>query len=259
MLDLCAGLAVTLGVIVLFFHAGSSLANRQLAWDRQIHARAIENGAALYETHCRSCHGVNGEGVGELGPALHDAAFFSDRLQEVGWVGTMKDYLEGTIAMGRVTSTRPLYAGTGTVVMTAWSQAYGGPLRPDEIQELAVFIENWETTANGTITLEPLVVPTLEASSGDPETGRSLFLAAGCADCHTIPDLSTGETGPELSQIAQLAAARKPDLSADAYLRESFLVPNAYVVDGYPSGTGCGGVLTQKQLDDLITFLLTLQ
>jgi hypothetical protein len=43
------------------------------------------------------------------------------------------------------------------------------------------------------------------------------------------------------------------------YLRESFLLPNAHRVEGYPDDVQCGGVLSHSQLDDLVAFLLTLR
>jgi hypothetical protein len=36
-------------------------------------------------------------------------------------------------------------------------------------------------------------------------------------------------------------------------------LPNLFVVEGYAAGAGCGGVLSQRQLDDLIAYLLTLE
>lgn len=257
--ELFLGLVATLGILVFILYAGGNLEERQNQKARQENARAIENGAALYTSHCRSCHGVNGEGVGELGPALHEASFFTDRLDEIGWVGTMQEYLEGTISMGRITATRPLYTGNGAVVMNAWANDYGGPLRPDEIRDLAIFIENWEASASGAVELEILVVPTSVIQSGDPTQGKSLFLESGCSNCHTIQGLSSSESGPDLSKVGALAASRVSGASAEAYLRESFLIPNAYIVEGYTSGSGCGGILTENQLDHLIAFLLTLK
>src|SRR5690606_19773635 len=38
-------------------------------------ARYYINGKALYETHCRNCHGHQGEGLGQLYPPLTDTVF----------------------------------------------------------------------------------------------------------------------------------------------------------------------------------------
>lgn len=224
-------------------------------------AQAIEVGADLYEIHCRSCHGTKGEGLGELGPPMNDEHFFTNRLDEVGWQGTLEEYVVATSSIGRLVATRPLYAGDGITVMTAWSEKYGGPLREDEIQAVAEFVLNWEATALGEVELEELVVP--KSSTSDPEAierGRQFFLEEGCADCHSIGGESEAEIGPDLTEIGQVATTRQEDLSAEEYIRESFLVPNAHIVEGYEAVAAehtCGGILSESQLDDLVAYLLT--
>ncbi len=251
---------VTVLLAVLFFAANPIIAGRMAVFEDRQAAQDIATGAALFEANCRSCHGINGEGVGELGPALNERAFFQDRMKTLGWPGTLGEYVSATIAQGRIAATRPLYAGDGNVVMTAWSQQYGGPLRPDEIAALTAFVLNWEDTALGVATLEPVMTPTPspEDLAGQAGVGREVFSDAGCGECHAVAGLSTGTTGPDLSYIGAEAATRKPGLSAELYLRESFLLPNAYRVEGYPTEVQCGGVLSRSQLDALVAFLLTL-
>jgi len=257
--ELLSGLIATVLSLALLIAAGRAEPERLARRAAAAHAWEIEIGAELYADHCRSCHGINGEGVGQLGPALHDDHFFRGRLREVGWQGTPGEYVASTIALGRVVATAPFYAGDGNVVMPAWSQAYGGPLRPDEIQSLVAFVLNWEASATGTVELRPVPTPTpsLEDLAGQAVRGEKVFLAAGCGDCHTIAGLSKGTSGPDLTAVADIAGSRRPGMSAADYLRESFLIPNAYLVAGYEEGARCGGILSQKQLDDLVAFLLT--
>jgi mono/diheme cytochrome c family protein len=250
-----------LALAAILFLADPLIADRMSLFERRNTAYQIVRGAELYGVNCRSCHGINGEGVGELGPALNDRAFFGDRIKTLGWQGTLGEYISSSIAQGRIAATRPLYAGDGNVVMTAWSQQYGGPLRPDEIESLTEFVLNWEDTARGVVTLEPVMTPTpspedLAAQAG---LGRDVFSKAGCVECHSIAGLSDGAAGPDLSRIGTDAATRKSGLSAEMYLRESFLLPNAHRVEGYPDDVQCGGVLSHSQLDDLVAFLLTLR
>lgn len=55
----------------------------------------------------------------------------------------------------------------------------------------------------------------------------------GCLICHT--DSETGnERGPDLRQAAGKAASRKPGTDAEAYLIESLVSPDAFLVPGYP-------------------------
>jgi len=224
-------------------------------------ARQIEQGAALFQEHCRSCHGVMGEGIGELGPAINDVAFFTTRLDEVYWLGTMEEYLVQTISLGRMTATRPLYAGDGAMAMTPWLETHGGPLRPDEVQAVAAFVLNWEAGARGEFVYQPVEVPTPEAGDLTEQVarGQEVFVQAGCAECHAVPGVSESATGPGLAGVASQAAERLPGYTADAYLRESVLIPNGFRVAGYETAPTCGSVVSQAQLDDLVTFLLSLR
>jgi mono/diheme cytochrome c family protein len=231
---------------------------RMESWEARQRAQGIQRGAALYAANCRSCHGVNGEGVGDLGPAFNDAHFFTGRLDEVYWPGTLEEYVANVIAAGRVVPTRDFYAGDGQVAMTAWAQVYGGPLRPDEITDLTAFVLNWQATALGEVQLTPLQITATPAALGDAQQGQQIFLAAGCASCHRIAGINeiAEAAGPDLTNIATTAATRQANLSAEGYLRESFFIPNAFIVAGYGENSGCGGVLSYAQLEHLIAFLL---
>jgi mono/diheme cytochrome c family protein len=260
-LELIVAILAALFLAAILFSADPIIAGRMSALEQREAAYMIAHGAELYEANCRSCHGINGEGVGELGPSLNDRTFYEDRLKTIGWQGTLGEYVSASIAQGRIAATRPLYAGDGNVVMTAWSQQYGGPLRPDEIAALTAFVLNWEDTALGVATLEPVMTPTpspedLAAQAGE---GRKVFSEAGCAECHAVEGLSKATAGPDLSHIGADATTRKPGLSAELYLRESFLMPNAHRVAGYPDDVQCGGVLSRSQLDSLVAFLLNLR
>ncbi len=258
--NLLLGALAALATLVLLAMAGNVEATRMARRGRMERAMQIEVGAALFAEHCRNCHGVNGEGVGQLGPALNERAFFEGRLREVGWPGTLDEYIQHAIAEGRITATRPLYAGAGSVAMSAWSQAYDGPLRPDEVRNLAAFVRNWEATAKGQFKAAEVVVPTPEPGSSAAQVARGaqLFRKAGCAECRAAPGVGDAKAGPGLSRIASTAKTRVPGYSAEEYIRESFLIPNAFVADGYLPNLGCGGVLTSEQLDDLVSYLLSL-
>ena len=96
--------------------------------------------------------------------------------------------------------------------------------------------------------------------------GEKLFTDArigpntGCQICHSLePDRRL--VGPSLAGIAGVAGDRVSGLTAEQYLRQSILEPDAYVVDGYPAGQMLGGyeeTLTNQEIDALVLFLLTL-
>jgi mono/diheme cytochrome c family protein len=260
-IELLLGSFFSVGIGILLLLGWPHQEDNMARLERMATASEIARGAELFEANCRSCHGVNGEGVGELGPALNDRAFFQDRLAVIGWEGTLAEYVEATIMLGRIAATRQLYVGDGVVAMTAWGQAYGGPLRPDEIRALTSFVRNWDRTALGQVSLQPLVPPTPSAEdlAAGAGTGRKIFETKGCADCHIVSGISHGQGGPDLSGVATRSETRRSGYTAEAYLRESFLVPNAYRIEGYPPDVVCGGVLSQSQLDDLVAFLLSLR
>lgn len=260
LVDLLLAIVALVGLLAVLSVASAGQEERLGQHASQQQAQAVETGAELYAEHCRTCHGARGEGVGQLGPALSDRAFFEDRLAEVGWQGTLKEYVLSTVTHGRVTATRPLYAVDGAVAMAPWAQALGGPLRPDELESVTTFVLNWEASALGEFQPAEIVLPTpTPGSSAEAASrGQVVWETAGCLACHQIGE-SGGDTGPDLSRIANVAASRVADLSAEAYLRESFLLPDLFVVQGYAAGAGCGGILSQSQLNDLIAFLLTLE
>ena len=111
-------------------------------------ARSIEVGAGLYEQQCSRCHGTQGLGIPGLCPPLNDRYFFDDRLTDVGWSGTLEDYIVATASSGRLSSTRPqTYPGQGVPAMPSFSEHFGGPMRDDQIRAIADFVMNWEETA----------------------------------------------------------------------------------------------------------------
>lgn len=221
-------------------------------------AEKIEVGAELFEANCSRCHGNQGLGIPGLAPALNEAEFFTDRLSQVGWEGTLEDYIIATVSSGRRTSTRPEYVGAGVPAMPAWSQDLGGPLRPDQIRNIAQYILNFEKTAIEGVVVEPL--PTATPIADDPVSrGRAVYDNTGCGACHAIEGISTGAVGPDQNNIGELAATRQEGVSAEEYIRSSILNPNEYVVEGFNEGImpqNYGELLSPQELDDLVAFLL---
>lgn len=122
-----------------------------------------------------------------------------------------------------------------------------------------------------TVTLdrgEVLALDFADAALGsDPIAGRDLFMDTrigantGCRICHS---LEPGQrlVGPSLAGVGTEAQSRVPGLSAEEYLRQSIVDPNAYIVESFQPGAmlpDVADVLTDQQLDDLVAFLLTLK
>ena len=104
-------------------------------------------------------------------------------------------------------------------------------------------------------------------TAGDAAAGEALFAQtligtqAGCATCHSLePDVVM--VGPSMAGVAAVAGSRVPGLSAEEYLRQSIVEPDAYVVDGFAQGlmpAALATELSERQLNDLVAYLLTLE
>jgi mono/diheme cytochrome c family protein len=93
-----------------------------------------------------------------------------------------------------------------------------------------------------------------EAPAGDPAAGEELF-ATNCSACHGEED----GAGPARTGMGERAATRVAGLSAEEYLHQSIVDPGAYVVEGFGNimPKAYGDQLSEKELNDLITYLLT--
>jgi len=123
-----------------------------------------------------------------------------------------------------------------------------------------------------TVTPPPPPVPATESPAalqadlaalppGNAASGQALFSSVGCVACHSL-QVGVRIVGPSLAGVATRAASRKAGYSAQLYLYESITHPNAYVVEGFPSGVMPQDFKTRlrpQDLSDLIAFLMTEQ
>ena len=268
-LQLILATVFTIAIIVVVAVVGINEPGRMQAFARNYEARSIESGGVMFASSCTPCHGPQGEGIEGIAPALNRPELFNgERLAEVGWAGSLRDFVELTIAAGRPTTTD--YPNP----MPTWSQAFGGPLRPDQIEALTNFVLNWEggPYATGPAEAAPEVAEgepgeryigtdmESELPEGDPARGQTLFESElGCSACHVA---GAGTVAPDIQGIATRAGATVAGLSAEDYIRESIQRPEAYAVEGYdPVMTNLlfGDKLTPQDLADLIAYLMTLE
>lgn len=261
---------VAIGLVAVLVLAASLLllalreTDRMATAERSFASRSVESGAAIYSDACAGCHGVAGQGVAGVAPALNSADFFTRRLAEVGYAGSLASYVQSTVAAGR-----PVTAGQYSTTMPAWARQYGGSLRPDEVRDVAAFVLNWQDEALGIDPALAVVTPTpqpgLAEGASPVDFGRAVYSAAGCGGCHG-QDGNPAISGPELAGIAQFGADRMPDLTAEEYIRLSIVAPSAFLAPECPTGA-CpdimprtyGDTLSQEQLDALVRYLLSLQ
>jgi cytochrome c551/c552 len=248
-------------------------AGRMQKFDASVQARSIEAGALLYQNNCVGCHGVQGQGIPGVAPAISAADLFNGtRLKQVNFTGKVQDYIKGVIAAGRPVKSNPSYPNP----MPTWGQAFGGPLRADQVDNLTDFVMNWKESAlaageGGAAVAVAVAQPvgtSLDSAlpAGNADNGKALFTSQGCAACHSLkPDEKI--VGPSLAGMATHAADRIKAAdykgqakSPEQYIRESIVQTSAYIVPTYADGLmpkDYGAKLDAQGLADLIAFLLT--
>lgn len=96
--------------------------------------------------------------------------------------------------------------------------------------------------------------------AGDAARGEQIFLAQPCHTCHT--DLSVGPVLPGDPPLAIRAATSKSGYSAELYIYESIVKPNADIVPGFQKDimpSDFSEMLTDQELADLIAYLMTMK
>lgn len=189
----------------------------------------LEEGARLYTENCAVCHGADGQG--RVGATLAK-----------DWPSIRPDLtIRATIANGIANSP-----------MLPWSNAKGGPLSETQIDSLVAYILTWGN--NGpfvplpTLDYPPRAVVTAPPNvEGDPNNGGILF-DQNCAVCHGAD--GEGRVG---TTLAKSWASIRPDLSIKNTI--------AAGIENSPMpawSQANGGPLTDAEVNDLVSFILTL-
>ncbi|MBC7871560.1 MAG: cytochrome c [Chitinophagaceae bacterium] len=99
-----------------------------------------------------------------------------------------------------------------------------------------------------------VVTPLL--TNANPENGEVLLQQYGCNACHA--GQNAGRLAPAHSDVAQVAAIRRPPLTAAAYIYESIIYPGAFIVDGYERNMPriYAEQIPDDDLGDIIAYLL---
>lgn len=109
--------------------------------------------------------------------------------------------------------------------------------------------------------------PVVQAPAGVVQTSQ----ANGCGGCHVIPEVegAAGTVGPSLAGLGARAEEiiASPEYTGEAetaeeYIHEAIVDPNAYVVPGYPANVmpqNFEEIIPPDQLDVLVTYLSSLE
>jgi mono/diheme cytochrome c family protein len=103
------------------------------------------------------------------------------------------------------------------------------------------------------------------SQTGDPTVGEELYTtrfytkprSRVCSECHTLD--GTERFAPTFQGLSERAAERVEGMTAEEYLRQSIIDPDAFVVGEHylQMPLDYGDVLTEEQIDDLVAFMLT--
>jgi len=116
--------------------------------------------------------------------------------------------------------------------------------------------------------------PAAAAPAGNPAAGEgssndaaAAITKAGCGACHTIPGIpgAVGSLGPNLSNIGVAAAGRIKGYTAEQYIHQSIVDPNAFIAPNCPTGACLPNVMPQNfgdrlnvdEIDTIVRYLLT--
>jgi mono/diheme cytochrome c family protein len=109
-----------------------------------------------------------------------------------------------------------------------------------------------------------------EGTGQDPVTlGEELYKGStigsasspGCITCHSLEE-GTTLVGPSHAGVGARAGTLVAGMSAEEYLKESIVEPNAHVVEGFSPGVmyqNYGKELSTEQIDALAAYMLTLK
>ena len=249
--------------------------------------RSIENGATLFDGNCATCHGPNGEGLLGRAPGLNSYYFFTStgRLADVGWVGSLEDYVQLTIAAGRPSKTDSQWPE----IMPTWAGQFGGPLRGDQVEDLTAYVMNWQESALAqTPEEDPFqpfddVIKPVEFQntaflflSEEEQTAaleeykarsirapEELWQSEACFACHNLAvrqEDEPGLNGPNMADLFERAGSRVDGLTAEEYVYQSIVDPASFVVLTYEDvgqmPQNFAEKLSEEEIQGLVAWLL---
>lgn len=171
-----------------------------------LEGKNIETGADIYGQYCIGCHGKKGEGIPGIAPPINRKDLLDGRREkDVAWAGSISGFIKDTVSAGRPIQSRPdLYNAR----MPTWSQEYGGPLRPDQIDSVVAFVLNFKDTAPE-VSAFPAGGTPLPTSTPGPSPTPAPPRAGVIAQCQNMPAAFLGKKSPYAPDDKSAIAAGK--------------------------------------------------
>ena len=180
-----------------------------------------------------------------------------------------------------VTATAPVTTGvdltvtaatTATAVVTVANTVANTVTESAAVTTTSAVTTNTVVTATNAVTATEATTVTSDtaAVAAVPELAavEPIVIKAACIGCHVIPGIpaAVGQVGPDLSNIGVDGATRIPGYTAEQYIRESLLNPNAFIAPECPAGPclpnlmvqNLGDTLTAEEIDTLVAYLASL-
>lgn len=247
----------------------------------------LARGARDYEQYCAGCHGLTGEGgAGSGAPQINNLPTTlqaQNRLDGPTGIlvkyGTVRNFIEATITSG--------VRGTA---MPRWSARLGGPLRDDQIVDIASYVSSWWGPEGGNPNISndasqaavafkaTAQAAALASAASDTPVGRGQVIFSGnCASCHNLTDKDSavpapglgGLFGPEGTAAFGTTLPNGKPVSVPDFLEWVKKGGAAFAAQEIQPSAGHGPyilaamppfetVLNESQLNDLLAFISTL-
>lgn len=191
---------------------------------KKVQAEHVEEGEKLYRTNCSLCHGPQGEGIQNVGPALSTKAFLD---------AAHDDSIRDTIVDGRPNTAMP-----------AWGQRHGGPFNDQQVLFLTTYVRHWESKPAPTA--PAAAVAKLGGYRADAERGNQIF-STTCYLCHGSNGMGT-PAAPRLNSQELLARYD------NVFFRNT--ITSGRPSKGMPTW---GKVYSPEQIEDIVAFIRTWQ
>ena len=206
------------------------------------------------------------------------------RTTQVGWGGTLHSYVVTTLVHGR-----PGSNNIWPEPMATWSQVAGGPLRTDQINDIANYIVNFDKGDNWTVedflavqqyailiaedtgeVGEPVAVVSsefdrtdaatittaIEGATGDPVRGEALYTGGERTEARSRLGCSSchvnAAQGPDVvGTFPRVEAERLTLPEFDGYTAADYVVESIVNPDAYTVDGYSSGVMIQTYADDM--------
>jgi cytochrome c oxidase subunit 2 len=170
-----------------------------------------------------------------------------------------EDVVPGLVTQLHITPTR---LGTFPLECTELCGLGHSLMRSQAIVMEPAAFDAWLKQQEKTASPAPSSTTSTSSASTTPispsAAGLSVFNQNGCSSCHTLTAANAaGTIGPNLDKLVAYAGQAHQPL--EGFVHRSIVDPNAYIQPGYPKDVmpkNFGHLLTNEQLDSLVTFLV---